>query len=82
VVDKEALEQVFGDYFDFPSQSSTDCSTLILHPGWYIRTAVASVIVESVSLHPNKRKCSIPVPTEGIAGLLSFNGWELNSKAP
>jgi hypothetical protein len=37
VVDKAALGQIFSEYFSFPCQYSTDCSTLIIttihHPG-------------------------------------------------
>jgi hypothetical protein len=38
-----------------PVNHSTDRSTLIIIRGWYNRTILASVIVDSVPLHPPKK---------------------------
>jgi hypothetical protein len=60
VVDKAALGQVFSEFFGSPAKHSTGCSTLIIIiRGWYNRPVVASVIVGSVSLRPQKRKKKI-----------------------
>jgi hypothetical protein len=43
VVDKAAQEQVFSEYFGFPSNHSTDFSIIIITWGWHNRPLVASV---------------------------------------
>jgi hypothetical protein len=56
VVDKAALGQASRSASVSLAKHFTDCSTLILihlHRSWYNRTAVDSVIVDSVSLHKN-----------------------------
>jgi hypothetical protein len=54
-------ERFFPSSSVSPAKHSTDCSTLIIIRGWYKRPVVASVIVDSVPLHPQKEKGGIQV---------------------
>jgi hypothetical protein len=48
----------WGRFLVFLATHPTDCSTStsIIIRGWYNRPAVASVILDSVALHPTKGK--------------------------
>jgi hypothetical protein len=47
--------QVFFEHFYFPAKHSIECSTVIIRV-WYNRPIVASVIVDSIPLHPKRKK--------------------------
>jgi hypothetical protein len=57
VVDKAELKNDFSEYVAFPAsipQISPHSSSSIIIRGWYNRPVIASVIMDSLSLHPKK----------------------------
>jgi hypothetical protein len=55
LVDKATLGQVSPSTSVSLAKHYTECFTLIIIHGWYNRPAVASVIVDSVPLHPHTK---------------------------